>query len=655
MTKKGKYCCFLCPSKDYSEKMLSDKCPSCGNRYDFTLNQTPAVIDQYRIVKPLGRGFYASSYLAEFGRLKAPYVLKVTSVKLYDYFKKNFEDECNMHQEVSQDTEHIVPIINYFDADIPFGSITMPCHVAVLEYVKGEPLDEFLKQSPDISARSIAQIAVDLIRIWREFSNKLKYHNDLHANNIIIQRLREDARRAEALDETIRAVAIDLGSVADASKSDSCDLRLGDQHWLCRHIRSLIDKMKQVRRDIDNIEDLDNRIVEALERIESFLLPAASSGRIPTPDHLIKLVRDNFSRGTSPWKEPLRLERFDDAYNALSLDPWYVPYLLVDPEDQWVKSISVTGPMLITGMRGCGKTMLLRALELHARAATKDHDSGGAAVIKRLRNDRYVGLFVSCMNLLTVPGSSVVPAPFERLFFTYCLEAIRSLRHLQEIDRSSISPKYYEFLVEVIEANMDFAYNFLSINSDFDLERLILKSNAALKKGEVIISLKTSPADAFGSLADAFRKCSPALGSVKVFFLLDDVSTRYLPEEVIGTLFSALLFQAPNCAFKITTEAQTLEMALYSPGLVEKARAGRDYATFDLGTEVYEKTKERAKKGELFVERILEQRARYYPSHPKSTPREILGDCALEDIAKLIAATTATCSKAWAMKKGCLA
>ncbi|RJQ50963.1 MAG: hypothetical protein C4530_20830 [Desulfobacteraceae bacterium] len=430
------------------------------------------------------------------------------------------------------DTEHIVPINDYFDSKVSFGNISIDCHVAVIDFVEGKPLDKYIETSETIAARSAAQIAIDLFRIWREFKNKLSYHNDLHAENIIIQQLHEGARRAEAIDETLRAVAIDLGSVSDASKSDTCDLRFGDQHWLCRHLQRLVDKLRGTYRNPDKVDDIENRIAEAMERTISFLMPEANAGRVPTPDQLIRIVRDNFFRSSSPWKDPLRLNRFDDSYNAGALEPWYVPFLLVDPDDLWVKRISAAGPLLITGMRGCGKTMLLRALDFHARAALKDGEAV-SDVVERLKNDNYVGQFVSCMNLLTIPGRSETPAPLERLFCAYCIETIRAVRHLQELDRTVVGPNYHDSIAEALETNMDIAIDKKAWHTDYDLERFLLKINASLKDPSFKCTLKVSPADAFVALGLAIRNCSPLWSNARVFFLLDDVSTRYLREDLI--------------------------------------------------------------------------------------------------------------------------
>jgi hypothetical protein len=68
----------------------------------------------------------------------------------------------------------------------------------------------------------------------------------------------------------------------------------------------------------------------------------------------------------------------------------------------------------------------------------------------------------------------------------------------------------------------------------------------------------------FPHLAERLRESSEIFHSSSVFFLLDDVSTRYLDIDRIDELLSVLLFQDPICAFKFTTEWQTIELGLKS-------------------------------------------------------------------------------------------
>jgi hypothetical protein len=100
------------------------------------------------------------------------------------------------------------------------------------------------------------------------------------------------------------------------------------------------------------------------------------------------------------WRQPLTLASFGSAYNALTLEPWHVPALLIDPAGTWLNQISTPGPQIITGMRGCGKTMLLRALQFHARASQARGESA-EAVVGRISADGYMGLFVSAQRLST--------------------------------------------------------------------------------------------------------------------------------------------------------------------------------------------------------------------------------------------------------------
>src|SRR5690606_33410068 len=95
-------------------------------------------------------------------------------------------------------------------------------------------------------------------------------------------------------------------------------------------------------------------------------------------------------------------------------------------------------------------------------------------------------------------------------------------------------------------------------------------------------------------------------------------------------LLSTLMFPHDKCAFKVTTEAQTLELVLKSPGLVERARVGRDYESFDLAAEIHAKLRERTgRAAKDFVAEILGQRASLSPTHPSLSPKELLGDQSL--------------------------
>ncbi len=650
-------CCFWDPKKEYvPDRTLDDVCPDCGRAYGHPLAHPPERIDGYEIIEVIDRGFYGAIYVAESGALRRKSVLKVVPRRVYESFGKDFGEECRVHNEVASGTQHLVGIQDALDADVRFGGEPedLSCHVAVLDYVAGEKLDKFVADSTKLTATAIAQIAVDLFRLLGELENKQRFHNDLHEGNLLVRSLPRDQRRAEAIDAGIMAVAVDLGSITDASRSHE-EQQTGDLHQVAHHLLTLAERL------LDSPErgsDVEYRLATALQEIAQMLSPESAMQRTPQFEDLIRLIYAAFDVASSPWKEPTGgLRSFDESYNAQTLRAWFVPQLLVDPGG-WQAQLEAAGPQVITGMRGCGKTILLRSLQLHARAslATQSAGESGKSASEILAADGYVGLYVSCTRLLDRLGSpsAELHEPYARLFLVYAREAVRALRHLREIpaDAPLVTPGAFRTIADAVSAfTKDAALE--GVDSELVLERRLQQMQISLERGESRHTLLAHPTVAFPHLADAVLSCSPLWASSRVYFLLDDVSTRHLHEEAIRDLVSTLMFNHERCAFKVTTEAQTLELVLKSPGLVEEARIGRDYETFDLGAKINARLHQDAgRAGRKFIAEVLRARARQFPRHPPPDPSEIVGDVPLEQIARTIGSTSKTAPEKKAVYHG---
>jgi hypothetical protein len=641
----NKYCCFFCPAKDYAEKELTDRCPTCGRPYGFVMTNPPTSIREYRVLRALGRGFYGAAYVGERTRFNKKFVLKISPIEFYQYFSKTpFEKETDLHSTLASEAEHIVGIDDAFEQDIVFSdeqSSTVPCYVTVLDFVDGDLLRDYVYGAVHVGAAGICQIAIDLLRIRAEFQAHKLNHNDLHAENLIVERLSLSARRHQAVDEGIKVMAIDLGSISDDSKSSTA--RHGDLYFIATHIDCLLDRLLSSPEDVD---DRDYRVALALQAIVHGLLADAQNLRLPNPTDLVGQIEQAYYRASHPWRPwstPLELRGFSDHYNAQTLVSWDVPRLLVDPDHRWLQEVTRPGPQIITGMRGCGKTMLLRALDIHARLARADGEAEKDA-IDRATHDQFVGLFISAQRLLDLRHSvHKLEHRLTRLYVHYSLQAARALLHLRDLDSSSLAPAAHALLASGISDYLHGSDDLRNASSIEDLERRLERIAVLTSRGGDAYTVREAPAQAFPHLAERFRSCSPVFASSTIFFLLDDVSTRYLEIDRIAELLSALLFQSPSCAFKFTSEWQTIELGLQSPGRIHPISVDRDVSVFDLGADVFQTINGSGKEqGNDFVAQILQQRAKFHASHPTSNPRELLGDVSLEQVAREIAGSEAT-------------
>ena len=221
-------------------------------------------------------------------------VLKVSPKIFYDFFeRKDFEKECQTHRLVAMGTEHIVDIREMAEGVLQFGDESIDCFYAELEYIEGELLSDYIEGRQPITAQRVAQISIDLLRLQQEFRRKNVYHNDLHSANVIIQELGAGQHRANAIDGSIRAVAIDLGSVFEYSRSDSESARYGDLHWICAHLDRLIEQLLAVP---DDSGDLEYRLASALQLIFHLTAAEVENQRTPRVEDLIEQISDAYWR-----------------------------------------------------------------------------------------------------------------------------------------------------------------------------------------------------------------------------------------------------------------------------------------------------------------------------------------------------------------------
>jgi hypothetical protein len=638
----AKYCCFNCPKENHSEKKmeLTEICPDCGIPYGFPLDNMPNEIGNFTIIKSIKRGFYGAIYLAvSKERIPKQRALKVIPQNIYTFFKKNFDKECEEHSKL--ENEHVVEIHDYFNADINFGKTTIPCHISVLDYIDGNSLEDEMQS--DISIERLTQIVIDLLEILEVLKTNGKSHNDLHPGNIIVSNLQQGTRRIDQIDNNIRLIVIDLNSASD--KTQSADSRLGDINWIGDTIQKLVKQfINRKESNSEKLTDKENRILVHFENYSKILMQKVENTRIPNYSDLIYNIKLSYTHSADPWNEDFKFKNFDYEYNAQTLKPNYAPALFVDPEGNFFKESIKPGPSVIYGMRGCGKTLLLLELTFYSRISKYNEDDysnmGNEGIINRIENDGFIGLYINANKLLDYVGKSQseekIYKPLERIYLRFSQEALRTLMTLKKIKYDCVSDLFYETIANEMNSKVNnIALN--NVKNERELDDLLTKAINILEnrsgEGEDI-NISTAAPILFEDLSTVITNCSEILRNHNIFYLLDDLSTRYLRIDNITHLISTFIFQSNKCAFKITTEEQTLNAILFSPGNQEKLREGRDLQTYNLGNQVNEEIR----KSNKFVVDILSKKSKLILNDNLS-PVALLGDCSLQDIAKKITKT----------------
>ncbi len=614
------YSCFLHPrirSQDHP-----DICPECGKSYTAPLDEPPKSIKGMNVIKSLDRGFYGVTYLVKNPITQGLFTMKVIPKKTYskeEGYNKDFNQEIQNHKKAS-DKEMTVPkLIDAGECELEISDYTINCYFMQLEYIEGVSLEEF-KNSGVISATRISQVAYDLFEFLWQLEKEMLHHNDLHSRNIVIKTDSVEFGRINALDKTIRTYVIDLGSVSDKNRSGCEHYR--DITWIVQHVGDMI--FTYLKRN--DIPDKELRVLSRLNSLVQHCLGEEYIREI-TPEDYCNQIRDIVKQGENPWAQPKELVTPGDHYNAQTMPTYYASHLFCDPENKWFNNLIKPGPILLTGMRGCGKTILLKSVHFLARAQ-KCEGEDTEKFLKRLENEKHVAFFVSCSALLTDPKSKKLHFPNHKLILAFSLDFIRCVRFCELEKIGEINYKQLEHLCNTLKLLIPWFEKPSNINDTNAIERSIEK---AILRARSIKDNEASELNVhkdFDRLASIIQSSIDIWNNKHILFLLDDVSDRYLRQDNVDEVLSQLCHQASRFSFKISTETPSLRLRT---GGGEFSRLDRDYEEFDLGNEVMQELKH---SNSTFVEDMLRKRLDITPQYKGLSPKYILDQQPLIEVAR---------------------
>jgi predicted Ser/Thr protein kinase len=508
-------------------------------------------IGDYKLRSKLGQGKIGVVFLGE--HISIPSLRRAYKIIAEGQLKTGWEREIAKVSQLNGVTE-VAPVLD-------FGAVMdgrqRPCSFIAYDYVDGKNLREFIDEEPEkVTVSFVIALLQALLRVHFACSQVGFEHGDLHEGNVLIS---EPDKRDP--DQKRRVVITDFGYGGSHNALEPKDD--------IAQIASIgIRLLKDIRRD--TLESSE-RVIR--ERLLAFLskdlndsyrragasmpgaAPALLLGVRQTVVHdLDRCIAEAKREAGSAGK--VVQTSVDDYLNAEQLgyrrEEWqrlFVPALVGEPA---FVGRNVT---VITGARGCGKTMAFRRLTLHL-----DELIGENSGVKG--SDEYFGFYMNCRDIAEV--FPYVPRKVPDIkarqiihFFHLCwLQDV--VRGLQQ--RALRQPSDHGWLVAWFESVFDMKIDSLWSGSKDSL--VMLAHFVEQQKDSCVRSIPgkrerwaLEDVDLLDRLYTVCGKNLEWIQGRPFYFYFDDYTIPLVSQHIQAILNPIVFKRRPNLFFKVSTEA----------------------------------------------------------------------------------------------------
>ena len=465
----------------------------------------------------------------------------------------NWQKEAERAARVRFTTEYIAAIIDFATDRVKVNDEEQQIGYLVWEFVEGETLEELFSRSPNLPANMIVRLAQQLC----EAISAMKYadleHGDLHERNIKIY---DPPPYAIIVPEGKRIKVLDFGLSrtlrGEKYTSDVCSLaKILRRCWMVNseyngrvvlHEKNFLQYLPSL---IKRIEDLDPQVREFDPKVVALETESILANARKTPNSLIvedvtlKHPFEYLQAEQIPEHTPLLHELFSD------LLPWY---------DEMRGFITV----LLSGPRGCGKSIVLKNMRLRTKLASRRGR-------EELLLDDYVGFYLQCHSAFSLPFSAA-NLDDNRDTANRLLHYVNLLFLAEVLDSLNLGALLDVFIIRPEAKIALFAFTKGLLQSEpvvfegadpLDTSRALVEREARLVQ-QLIREREPlhvrSGVDFLVSVAGLLRDHIEFLAAKKIYFILDDYSHPNVPYQIQKSFNRVLRTRDPTLCFKISAE-----------------------------------------------------------------------------------------------------
>jgi serine/threonine protein kinase len=568
--------CVFCGVKNTTENEI---CTNCSNIIDIQKSFIGQKLSSYKLTKYIARGFYGLTYKAEDIYSGKEFAIKLISKKAYEYYDKDFASEAELHGKLND----IISIVRYIGAGehkININLIELEFYYIISEWVNGLSLKNYLETSI-ITIDDILTASKDLFLGLQIIETNNLWHNDLHAENILIEEIGDLQQKLYNRSTNKVFKIIDIGSMTFKSP-DSVKL-FNDVAKVGQHI------IEMTKNCLNNTElsKGDKVFLFYLEDICSQLIDEGPTRRINSANEALSLIEVAFMSSRTHKDE--EIQELDSPFRYINANDipsaWLLKNMFSNKLTYFQDIISIgSQSQLITGPRGCGKTMLLKNMRFITLYDSQEQNN-----VSFFDDLHYIGLFISARkefgNYL-VSYRKMLWSKNEQLIFLYfnLLVTLELLSIIYRITRDKYFTKEsFSNLNEFLKSRFNIKYSSI-LTIQEKLRKISTLIIADQINGNFVTIENSSPKYLIDLFSEFKKATNPLLSTKEIFILVDDMSLPRIPEYIQKALNPCIFNTGANYKTRITAHSDGLVLTDLGNDIYKH---NRDLQEINLGYEYW--------------------------------------------------------------------